>query len=65
MYVKCGRIGDAQKVFDEMDDRDLCSWKTMIFGNAKVGKLKQARKLFNEMPERDNFTWTAIVVHSP
>ena len=56
MYVKSGRIGDAQKVFDEMGDRDLCSWKTMIFGNAKVGKLKQARKLFNEMLERDNFT---------
>jgi hypothetical protein len=35
-----GSIGDAQKLFDEMGERDLCSWNTMIFGYAKVGKLK-------------------------
>jgi pentatricopeptide repeat protein len=61
MYVKCGSLGDAQKVFDEMGERDLCSWNTMISGYAKMGKLEEARKLFDEMPERDNFSWTAMI----
>ncbi|XP_023920574.2 pentatricopeptide repeat-containing protein At4g37170 [Quercus suber] len=61
MYVKCGSLRDAQKVFDEMRERDLCSWNTMISGYAKVGKLDEARNLFDEMPERDNFSWTAMI----
>nr|XP_011465424.1 PREDICTED: pentatricopeptide repeat-containing protein At4g37170-like [Fragaria vesca subsp. vesca] len=61
LYAKCGSLVDAQKVFDEMPDRDLCSWNTMISGYAKLGKLGDARKLFDEMPHRDNFSWTAMI----
>ncbi|KAF7840397.1 pentatricopeptide repeat-containing protein [Senna tora] len=61
MYSKCGSLVDAQRVFDEMTDRDLCSWNIMIAGYAKVGQLQQARKLFDEMPQRDNFSWTALI----
>ncbi|KAL6224741.1 hypothetical protein ACLB2K_003596 [Fragaria x ananassa] len=61
LYAKCGSLVDAQKVFDEMPDRDLCSWNTMISGYAKLGKLGDARKLFEEMPHRDNFSWTAMI----
>ncbi|KAK9713497.1 hypothetical protein RND81_06G031100 [Saponaria officinalis] len=61
MYLKCGSLGDAQKVFDEMTMRDVCSWNILINGYAKVGKLELARKVFDEMPERDGFSWTAII----
>ncbi|XWS41958.1 hypothetical protein CRYUN_Cryun17cG0127000 [Craigia yunnanensis] len=61
MYAKCGSLLDAQKVFDEMSEKDLCSWNTLIFGYAKMGMLKEAKKLFDEMPERDNFSWTAMI----
>ncbi|GLU13608.1 hypothetical protein SLE2022_302350 [Rubroshorea leprosula] len=61
MYVKCGSLVDAQKMFDLMGERDLCSWNTMISGYAKRGLLKEARKLFDEMPERDNFSWSAMI----
>ncbi|KAL9241548.1 hypothetical protein vseg_015651 [Gypsophila vaccaria] len=61
MYLKCGCLRDAQKVFDEMSQRDVCSWNTLINGYAKVGKLERARKVFDEMPERDGFSWTAII----
>ncbi|KAM5576392.1 pentatricopeptide repeat-containing protein [Rosa sericea] len=61
LYAKCGSLLDAQKVFDEMPERDLCSWNTMISGYAKVGKIGEARKLFDEMPQRDNFSWTAMI----
>ncbi|KNA17414.1 hypothetical protein SOVF_080330, partial [Spinacia oleracea] len=61
MYVRCGSLSDAQKVFDEMPERDLCSWNTMIKGYGKTGKVELARKLFDEMPQRDGFSWTAMI----
>ncbi|KAF3438899.1 hypothetical protein FNV43_RR17174 [Rhamnella rubrinervis] len=61
LYAKCGSLVDAQKVFDDMPERDLCSWNTMISGYANVGQLDEARRLFNEMPQRDNFSWTAMI----
>ncbi|KAL5557120.1 hypothetical protein UlMin_039356 [Ulmus minor] len=61
MYAKCGSILEAQKVFDEMSDRDLCSWNTMISGYAKLGRVDDARNLFDEMPERDNFSWSSMI----
>ncbi|KAL3640261.1 hypothetical protein CASFOL_015229 [Castilleja foliolosa] len=61
LYCKCGSISDAQNLFDEMRDRDLCSWNTLISGYAKTGRISEARNLFDEMPERDNFSWTAMI----
>ncbi|KAI6695272.1 hypothetical protein NL676_022982 [Syzygium grande] len=61
MYTKCDSLVDAQKTFDEMCHRDLCSWNTMISGYARAGRLSDARRLFDEMPERDNFSWTAMM----
>ncbi|GAV88472.1 PPR domain-containing protein/PPR_2 domain-containing protein/PPR_3 domain-containing protein/DYW_deaminase domain-containing protein [Cephalotus follicularis] len=61
MYVKCDSLVDAQKLFDEMPDRDLCSWNVLISGYAKAGLLDKARKLFDEMTERDTFSWTAMI----
>lgn len=48
-------------MFDEMSQRDLCSWNTVISGYSRAGRLKEARRLFDEMLERDNFSWTAMI----
>ncbi|XAR63905.1 hypothetical protein NMG60_11024052 [Bertholletia excelsa] len=61
LYCKCGSKMDAQTLFKEMAERDLCSWNIMISGYAKMGQLKEARYLFDSMPERDNFSWTAMI----
>ncbi|XP_038722717.1 pentatricopeptide repeat-containing protein At4g37170 [Tripterygium wilfordii] len=61
MYVKCDDLVGAQKLFDDMAERDLCSWNTMISGYAKEGLIEKARDLFEGMPERDNFSWTAMI----
>ncbi|KAL4024033.1 hypothetical protein IC575_017806 [Cucumis melo] len=61
MYAKCGSLVDAEKVFDEMVRRDLCSWNTMISGYVKGGDFEKARNLFDKMPERDTFSWIAII----
>ncbi|XP_050227827.1 pentatricopeptide repeat-containing protein At4g37170 [Mercurialis annua] len=61
MYAKCDGLVHAQKLFDEMGERDLCSWNVLISGYCKVGLLKEAREVFDKMPERDNFSWTAMI----
>ncbi|KAM7252496.1 hypothetical protein ACFE04_024379 [Oxalis oulophora] len=61
MYAKCGSVVDAQKLFDEMPEKDLCSWNTLISGYVKMGQLDKGRHLFDQMSQRDNFSWTAII----
>ncbi|KAG5226198.1 pentatricopeptide repeat-containing family protein [Salix suchowensis] len=51
MYARCGEMGFAKKVFDEMGDRGLVSWNSMISGYSKMGFAKEATLLFMEMRE--------------
>ncbi|KAB5514754.1 hypothetical protein DKX38_028660 [Salix brachista] len=51
MYARCGEMGFARKVFDEMGDRGLVSWNSMISGYSKMGFAKEAIGLFVEMRE--------------
>ncbi|KAI3848863.1 hypothetical protein MKX03_034249 [Papaver bracteatum] len=53
MYSKCGSLVDARKVFNEMGNRDLCSWNTMISGYAKAGELEEAYRMFDDMHVKD------------
>ncbi|KAJ4821449.1 Pentatricopeptide repeat-containing protein [Rhynchospora pubera] len=49
MYIKCGSLDDARKLFDKMLQRNLTSWETMILGMAKNGKGEEALDLFNQL----------------
>eukprot|EP01018_Ginkgo_biloba_P017192 Gb_07106 [translate_table: standard] len=61
MYVKCGSIEDARKVFDKMSERNVVVWNAMIAGYAQNGHVDEALKLFQKMPERDVVTWTSMI----
>uniref|UniRef100_A0A0E0KUE1 DYW domain-containing protein n=1 Tax=Oryza punctata TaxID=4537 RepID=A0A0E0KUE1_ORYPU len=49
MYSKCGRITEAQKLFDLLNGKDLVSWNAMITGYSQHGMGKQAAKTFDDM----------------
>lgn len=49
LYVKCGSLGYARKVFDEMHERNKISWSTMISGYGMHGHSREALKLFDQM----------------
>ncbi|GMY19102.1 pentatricopeptide repeat-containing protein At4g35130, chloroplastic-like [Fagus crenata] len=49
VYVKCGCVVYARKLFDEMSQRDLVSWTSMISGYVCEGSVGSAFYLFREM----------------
>ena len=45
IYAKCGSMDEARLVFDEMDERDVISWTSMINGHILNGDLSNALTL--------------------
>lgn len=46
MHVKCGMMIDAQKLFDEMAERNRVSWNTIIGGLVDTGNFFEAFRRF-------------------
>ncbi|KAL5706023.1 hypothetical protein ACHQM5_024238 [Ranunculus cassubicifolius] len=65
MYAKCGDTGAARRVFDEMGERDLLSWNSMISGYVSSGFLEMAIELLRLMRlngvEPDLVSWNTII----
>jgi pentatricopeptide repeat protein len=67
MYVKCGRFGDAVRVFDGMEEgaRDVSSWNTVLAGHVQLGRHEGALELFGEMRATgvrpDRFTLSSLL----
>lgn len=49
MYARSGSIEGASEVFNEMFDRNVISWTSMITGFAKHGYAEKALELFHQM----------------
>ncbi|CAJ2670140.1 unnamed protein product [Trifolium pratense] len=61
-YSSIGHLCHARKVFDEMSERDVYAWTTMISAHVRNNDVESAAKLFDEMPERKNTaTWNAVI----
>ncbi|KAL6524749.1 Pentatricopeptide repeat-containing protein, mitochondrial [Orobanche minor] len=48
MYSKCGQLEDARNVFDEIPQRNVVSWTSMINGYVQNGCAREALLLFKE-----------------
>ncbi|XP_075520473.1 putative pentatricopeptide repeat-containing protein At1g56570 isoform X1 [Primulina tabacum] len=49
MYAKCGSIVNSCKIFDEMRDKNVVSWTSMMIGYGSHGYGKNAVQLFDQM----------------
>lgn len=49
MYARCGDLGCARKVFDEITVKDLVSWNSLISGYSKMGCAREAVEMFGEL----------------
>lgn len=61
MYVKCGCLTTARRIFEEMEGKDVFSWTSMVNGYAKHGDLEMAWKFFHEMPVKNVVSWNAMI----
>ncbi|KAF3779298.1 Pentatricopeptide repeat-containing protein [Nymphaea thermarum] len=65
MYVKCGCMLYAEKVFETMEQRDVVSWNIMVQGAIIHGKGEAALALFDQMVEEgvspDGVTFVGVL----
>lgn len=61
MYACCGAVESAEKVFDEMSNKDVVSWNSIIDAYVKRGDFTNAHKLFEAMPSRNVISWNIMI----
>ncbi|KAF9597317.1 hypothetical protein IFM89_017177 [Coptis chinensis] len=53
LYMKCGKLVFARQVFDQISNKDVASWNTMILGYGMQGEVNVAINLFEAMRDVD------------
>ncbi|CAM6097174.1 unnamed protein product [Calypogeia fissa] len=65
VYIKCGRLLQARRVFDQFEKKTVATWNMMIVGYAKRGHAESAVELFNRMrregPRPNEVTYLSIL----
>ncbi|XP_010030169.3 pentatricopeptide repeat-containing protein At5g56310 [Eucalyptus grandis] len=52
---------DARRVFDDMGERNLVCWNSLLAGYVRRGDMGGARRMFDEMRETNVVSWTIMV----
>ncbi|KAL4038012.1 hypothetical protein IC575_001615 [Cucumis melo] len=60
-YAKHGLLNDAQKLFDEMPERNVFSWNAIISAYIKSQNLRTARALFDSAVYKDLVTYNSML----
>ncbi|KAK3128228.1 hypothetical protein QOZ80_6BG0458670 [Eleusine coracana subsp. coracana] len=63
-YTKGGHVDAAEKLFEEMPERNVVSWTAMVSGYAQNGRHEQAVSTFLEMWERAGIQPNGLTVSS-
>ncbi|OAY73723.1 Pentatricopeptide repeat-containing protein, chloroplastic [Ananas comosus] len=65
-HCRAGQVATARYLFDEMPERNVVAYSTMIYGYATNGRFSQCARLFARMIERgvppNSFTMVAVLV---
>ncbi|XP_052202170.1 LOW QUALITY PROTEIN: pentatricopeptide repeat-containing protein At2g13600-like [Diospyros lotus] len=65
MYSRCGRIGEARKVFDSLVVKNLISWNSIMDGYAQSGQGSKVLEIFENMLTMgcrpDNISYVSVL----
>ncbi|XP_057421806.1 pentatricopeptide repeat-containing protein At4g16835, mitochondrial-like [Lotus japonicus] len=61
LYAKCGKLSDAQNLFDKMSHRDVNSWNALLSAYAKAGLVEHLYEVFDQMPRRDSVSYNTLI----
>jgi pentatricopeptide repeat protein len=51
LYIKCGRMSEARRMFDNLENKSIIKFNAMIGGYANIGDLESAFELFSIMDQ--------------
>ncbi|CAN0923951.1 Putative pentatricopeptide repeat-containing protein At1g68930 [Linum grandiflorum] len=61
MYCKIGSVYEAVQAFDEMQEKNVVMFNTLITGVLRHGMVECAKTIFHSMNDRDSITWTTMI----
>ncbi|KAK9901933.1 hypothetical protein M0R45_001804 [Rubus argutus] len=59
--IRTGRIAQNREAFDQMKQRNIVPWNSMITVYVQRRDMAKARNLFDEMPDRDVVSWNLMI----
>ncbi|CAL0307197.1 unnamed protein product [Lupinus luteus] len=61
LYAGSGGVEKARQVFDNMSQRSIVSWNSILAGYIRCCDFDGARRVFDEMPSRNVVSWTTMI----
>ncbi|KAK6128323.1 hypothetical protein DH2020_037937 [Rehmannia glutinosa] len=61
LYCKCGNTKDGRLVFDEIPEKNVVCWNSMVSGYGFNAQLEKATELFNQIPHKNNISWNSLI----
>ncbi|XP_051131450.1 putative pentatricopeptide repeat-containing protein At5g47460 [Andrographis paniculata] len=61
MYGKCGYGSMAMEVFEEMAEKDIISWNSILAAHCRNGDLEQAFAIFRRIPDPDTISYNEVI----
>ncbi|XP_024979814.1 pentatricopeptide repeat-containing protein At4g39530 [Cynara cardunculus var. scolymus] len=65
VYSKCSFTFDARRVFDEMSEKDIVVWNSMLFGYTQTSENESSLRLYQELQlsclQPNEFTFVAMI----
>ncbi|GMI88868.1 hypothetical protein like AT1G56690 [Hibiscus trionum] len=60
-FVREGQIENARKVFDELPNKTVDSWNSIVAGYFQNNQPNEALLLFHKMPEKNIVSWNGLI----
>ncbi|MED6149141.1 hypothetical protein PIB30_059626 [Stylosanthes scabra] len=61
MYLRMGMVSSARHAFEEVSEKNVVMYNTLLTGLMRCGKIEDSRRLFYDMRERDSISWTTMI----
>ncbi|OWM85426.1 hypothetical protein CDL15_Pgr019050 [Punica granatum] len=61
MYVKCGELNIAERLFHSLEEINIVSWNVMLGGYVNNGEAGKSLAFFKAMPFKDVVSWNTII----